>query len=68
MLSMVIFIESRPFFVKKRSRRYCRLNEKIAYRICGILIIPGGKGLHNRKREAKGPGPGQGFTLLLDCG
>jgi hypothetical protein len=28
---------TRPFFVKKRSCRYCRCNEKISYRIYGIL-------------------------------
>lgn len=28
----------------------------------------GGKGLHNSKRETKGPAPGRGFTLLLECG
>jgi len=27
----------------------------------------GGKGLHNRKRQAKGSGSSQGLTLLLDC-
>ncbi len=37
MLCMVIFIESRPFFISKRPTWYCQADEKIAYRICGIL-------------------------------
>ena len=37
-LRLVIFIESRPFSVKKRPRRYCSPYAQIAYRLCGIFF------------------------------
>ena len=70
MLRLVIFTNHAHFLLKSGPAGIAALMHRLltgyAVRLTEGTAV--GTGLHNRKRAAKGPGSGQGFTLLLNGG